>query len=87
MRNFIETIKAMGLKGVVDWLKRLFLYVSLIEFISYSVYWLVSIGAISKLTLIMIPVIGVVVASIDDLLTKKENEEIEDDEEEEEEEN
>lgn len=82
MRNFIETIKAMGIKGIVGWLKRLLLYVSLIEFISYSVYWLVSIGAISKLILIMIPVIGIVVASIDTLMSdnKKEIEEEEEEE-------
>lgn len=82
MRNFIETIKAMGAKGVIAWFKRLFLSISLLEFIAYSVYWLVSIEAISKLVLIAIPVIAVMISAIDTIITDKE--EIEDEEEKEE---
>lgn len=82
MRNFIETIKAMGAKGVIAWFKRLFLSISLLEFIAYSVYWLVSIEAISKLVLIAIPVIAVMISAIDTIITDKE--EIEEEEEKEE---
>lgn len=81
MRNFIETIKAMGAKGVIAWFKRLFISISLLEFIGYSVYWLISIEAISKLVLIAIPVIAVMISAIDTLVTDKE--EIEEEEKEE----
>lgn len=80
MRNFIETIKTMGAKGVIAWFKRLFLSISLLEFIAYSVYWLISVEAISKLVLIAIPVIAVMISAIDTLVTDKE--EIEEKEEE-----
>ena len=79
MRNFIETIKAMGAKGVIRWFKRLFLSISLLEFVGYSVYWLISIGAISKLVLIAIPVIAIMISAIDTLVTDT-NEEIEEEE-------
>lgn len=81
MRNFIETIKAMGAKGVIAWFKRLFLSISLLEFVGYSVYWLISIGAISKLVLIAIPVIAVMISAIDTLVTDKEEIEEEENEE------
>ena len=81
MRNFIETIKAMGAKGVIAWFKRLFISISLLEFIGYSVYWLISIEAISKLVLIAIPVIAVMISAIDTLVTDKEEIEEEENEE------
>lgn len=83
MRNFIETIKIMGAKGVIRWFKRLFLSISLLEFIAYSVYWLVSVEAISKLVLIAIPVIAVMISAIDTLVTDTNEEEIEEEENEE----
>lgn len=83
MRNFIETIKAMGAKGVIAWFKRLFLSISLLEFVGYSVYWLISVEAISKLVLIAIPVIAVMISAIDTLVTDTNEEEIEEEENEE----
>ena len=64
--------------------------ITLLEFISYGVFWLVTVGAMSKLVLIWIPVIAVIVTALDDLIKEKEDiceedEEIEEEEEEEEE--
>lgn len=82
MREMFNTIKAMGAKGIVTWFKRLFLSISLLEFVAYSVYWLISIEAISKLILIAIPVMSVVVSAIDTIITDKEEiEEVEENEE------
>lgn len=91
MREFIKTIKVMGLKGIVRWIKRLLVTITMIEFASIFVYWLVSVGAMSKMILIGIPVIAVIVTALDDLIKEKEDiceeeEEIEEEEEEEEEE-
>ena len=89
MRKFIETIKVMGIKGIIGWIKRLLVTITMIEFVSYVVYWLVSIGAMSKLVLIGIPVAAIFVTAIDDLIKEKDvcedDEEIEEEEEEEEE--
>ena len=82
MREMFNTIKAMGVKGIIAWFKRLFLSISLLEFIGYSVYWLISVEAISKLILIAIPVLAVVVSAIDTLVTDEEEiEEVEENEE------
>lgn len=87
MRKTIEVIKEMGVKGIIAWFKRLFLAVSLLEFIAYTVYWLISVGAMSKLVLIGIPVTAVFIAAIDTIVQDKDEEiEIEDEEEIEEEE-
>ena len=84
MREFIETINEMGIKGVLGWFKRLFVAMTLLEFIGYSVYWLVTVGALSKLVLISIPVAAIVVTAIEDLVKEKdicdENEEVEEEE-------
>ena len=89
MKKTIEVIKEMGVKGIIAWFKRLFLAVSLLEFIAYTVYWLISVGAISKLVLIGIPVTAVFIAAIDTIVQDKdeeiEDEEIEEEEDEEEE--
>lgn len=85
MKKTIEVIKEMGVKGIIAWFKRLFLAVSLLEFIAYTVYWLISVGAISKLVLIGIPVTAVFIAAIDTIVQENE-EEIEEEIEEEEEE-
>ena len=85
MKKTIEVIKEMGVKGIIAWFKRLFLAVSLLEFIAYTVYWLISVGAISKLVLIGIPVTAVFIAAIDTIVQENE-EEIEEEEIEEEEE-
>ena len=89
MKKTIEVIKEMGVKGIIAWFKRLFLAVSLLEFISYGVFWLVTVGAMSKLVLIWIPVIAVIVTALDDLIKEKdiceEDEEIEEEKEEKEE--
>lgn len=77
MREMFNTIKAMGVKGIVDWFKRLFLAISLLEFIGYSVYWLITVGILSKLVLIAIPVTAVVIAAIETVITDEEKEEIE----------
>ena len=89
MRKFIGTIKVMGIRGIISWFKRLLVAITLLEFISYSVFWLVTVGSMSKLVLIWIPVIAVIVTALDDLIKEKdiceEDEEIEEEEEEEEE--
>ena len=88
MRNFIVTIKVMGVKGIIGWCKRLLVTITMIEFVSYVVYWLVTVGAMSKLILIGIPVAAICVTALDDLIKEKdiyeEEEEIEEQEEEEE---
>lgn len=87
MRKTIEVIKEMGVKGIIAWFKRLFLAVSLLEFLAYTVYWLISVGAMSKLVLIGIPVTAVFIAAIDTIVQDKDKEiEIEEEEIEEEEE-
>lgn len=89
MRKFIETIKVMGIKGILGWIKRILVTITMIEFVSYVVYWLVSVGAMSKLILIGIPVAAICVTALDDLIKEKdiceEDEEIEEEEEEKEE--
>ena len=80
MREMFNTIKAMGVKGIVTWFKRLFLAISLLEFIGYSVYWLITVGILSKLVLIAIPVTAVVIAAIETVITDEEKEEIEEEE-------
>ena len=86
MRKFIGTIETMGLKGIVRWIKRLLVTITMIEFVSYVVYWLVSVGAMSKMILIWIPVAAICVTALDDLIKEKdiceEDEEIEEEEEE-----
>ena len=88
MRKFIETIETMGIKGILGWIKRLLVTITMIEFVSFVVYWLVSVGAMSKLVLIGIPVAAIFVTAIEDIIKEKtiyeEEEEIEDEEEEEE---
>ena len=84
MKKTIEVIKEMGVKGIIAWFKRLFLSISLLEFIGYGVYWLISVGAISKLVLFSIPVTAVFIAAIDTIVQENE-EEIEEEEIEEEE--
>ena len=87
MRKFIEVIRIMGVRGIISWLKRLFVAITLLEFISYSVYWLISVEAMSKLVLIAIPVIAIFITAIEELIKDKdicEDEEIEEEEEEEE---
>lgn len=88
MRKFIGTIKVMGIKGILGWIKRILVTITMIEFVSFVVYWLVSIGAMSKLILIGIPVAAICVTALDDLIKEKdiceEEEEIEEAEEEEE---
>lgn len=89
MKNFNVTIKVMGVKGIIGWCKRLLVTITMIEFVSYVVYWLVSVGAMSKLVLIGIPVAAIFVTAIEELIKNKdicEEEEIEEEEEEEEEE-
>lgn len=90
MRKFIGTIKVMGFRGILGWIKRLLVTITMIEFVSYVVYWLVSVGAMSKLVLIGIPVAAICVTALDDLIKEKEDiceedEEIEEEEEEKEE--
>ena len=90
MRKFIEAIRVMGIRGIISWFKRLLVAITLLEFISYGVFWLVTVGAMSKLVLIWIPVISVIVTALDDLIKEKEDiceedEEIEEEEEDEEE--
>lgn len=88
MKNFNVTIKVMGVKGIIGWCKRLLVTITMIEFVSYVVYWLVSVGAMSKLVLIGIPVAAIFVTAIEELIKDKdiceEDEEIEEEEEEEE---
>ena len=90
MRKFMGIIKAMGIRGIISWFKRLLVAITLLEFISYGVFWLVTVGAMSKLVLIWIPVIAVIVTALDDLIKEKdiceEDKEIEEEEEEKEEE-
>ena len=86
MRNFNVTIKVMGFRGILGWIKRLLVTITMIEFVSYVVYWLVSIGAMSKLILIGIPVAAICVTALDDLIKEKDICEEEENEEEEEEE-
>ena len=86
MKNFIGTIKVMGIKGIIGWIKRLLVTITMIEFVSYVVYWLVSVGAMSKLVLIGIPVAAIFVTAIEELIKDKdicEDEEIEEEDEEE----
>ena len=87
MRKFIETIKVMGIRGIISWFKRLLVAITLLEFISYGVFWLVTVGAMSKLVLIWIPIIAVIVTAIEELIKDKdiceEDEEIEEEEKEE----
>ena len=88
MRKFIEVIRIMGVRGIISWFKRLFVAITLLEFISYGVYWLISIEAMSKLVLIAIPVIAIFITAIEELIKDEdiceEDEEIEEEEEEEE---
>ena len=88
MREFIETINEMGLKGIIKWIKRLLVSITMLEFLSYIIYWLISVEAMSKMILIWIPVAAICVTAIDDLIKEKdiceEDEEIEEKEEEEE---
>lgn len=88
MRKFIGTIKVMGIRGIISWFKRLLVAITLLEFISYGVFWLISVEAMSKMILIWIPVAAVCVTALDDLIKEKdiceEDEEIEEEEEEEE---
>ena len=91
MREFIETINEMGLKGIIKWIKRLLVSITMLEFLSYIIYWLISVEAMSKMILIWIPVMAIFVTAIDDLIKEKkdiceEEEEIEEEKEEEEEE-
>ena len=85
MREIIETIEAMGIKGIIGWFKRLLVSITLLECIAYSVYWLISVGALSKMILIGIPVAAIFVTAIEDLCKEKDicEEEIEDEKEEE----
>ena len=87
MRKFIGTIKVMGIRGIISWFKRLLVAITLLEFISYGVFWLVTVGAMSKLVLIGIPVAAIFVTAIEELIKDKdiceEDEEIEEEEEEE----
>ena len=89
MKNFNVTIKVMGFRGILGRIKRLLVTSTMIEFVSYVVYWLVSVGAMSKLVLIGIPVAAIFVTAIEELIKDKdiceEDEEIEEEEEEEEE--
>ena len=90
MREFIETINEMGLKGVIKWIKRLLVSITMLEFLSYIIYWLISVEAMSKMILIAVPVAAICVTAIDDLIKEKEDiceddEEIEEEEEEKEE--
>ena len=89
MKKFIEVIRIMGVRGIISWLKRLFVAITLLEFISYSVYWLISVEAMSKLVLIAIPVIAIFITAIEELIKDKDicedDKEIEEEEEEEEE--
>ena len=91
MKNFNVTIKVMGFRGILGWIKRLLVTFTMIEFVSYVVYWLVSVGAMSKLVLIGIPVAAIFVTAIEELIKDKDiceededDEEIEEEEEEEE---
>ena len=90
MRNLNVTIKVMGFRGILGWIKRLLVTITMIEFVSFVVYWLVSVRAMSKMILIGIPVAAIFVTAIEDIIKEKticeEDEEIEEDEEEEEEE-
>ena len=89
MRKFIGTIETMGIKGIIGWIKRFLVTITMIEFVSFVVYWLVSVGAMSKLVLIGIPVAAIFVTAIEELIKDKdiceEDEEIEEEEEEKEE--
>ena len=89
MREFIETINEMGLKGIIKWIKRLLVTITMLEFLSYIIYWLISVEAMSKMILIWIPVAAICVTALDDLIKEKdiceEDEEIEEEEEEKEE--
>ena len=86
MKDFIETIETMGIKGIIGWIKRFLVTITMIEFVSFVVYWLVSVEAMSKLVLIGIPVAAICVTALDDLIKEKdiceEDEEIEEEEEE-----
>ena len=89
MKKFNVTIKVMDFRGILGWVKRLLVTITMIEFVSYVVYWLVTVGAMSKLVLIGIPVAAIFVTAIDELIKDKDicedDEEIEEEEEEEEE--
>lgn len=90
MKDFIETIETMGIKGILGWIKRLLVSITMLEFLSYIIYWLISVEAMSKMILIWIPVAAICVTALDDLIKEKdiceEDKEIEEEEEEEEEE-
>lgn len=87
MREFIETINEMGLKGIIKWIKRLLVSITMLEFLSYIIYWLISVEAMSKMILIWIPIVTICVTALDDLIKEKdiceEDEEIEEEEKEE----
>lgn len=87
MREFIETINEMGLKGIIKWIKRLLISITMLEFLSYIIYWLISVEAMSKMILIWIPIVTIYVTALDDLIKEKdiceEDEEIEEEEKEE----
>lgn len=87
MRKFIETINEMGLKGIIKWIKRLLVSITMLEFLSYIIYWLISVEAMSKMILIWIPIVTICVTALDDLIKEKdiceEDEEIEEEEKEE----
>ena len=87
MRKFIETIETMGLKGIIKWIKRLLVSITMLEFLSYIIYWLISVEAMSKMILIWIPIVTICVTALDDLIKEKdiceEDEEIEEEEKEE----
>ena len=90
MRKFVETINEMGFKGIIKWIKRLLVSITMLEFLAYIIYWLISVEAMSKMILIWIPVAAICVTALDDLIKEKdiceEDEEIEEEEEEEKEE-
>lgn len=87
MREFIETINEMGLKGIIKWIKRLLVSITMLEFLSYIIYWLISVEAMSKMILIWIPIVTICVTALDDLIKEKdiceEDEEIEEEDKEE----
>ena len=88
MRKFIGTINEMGLKGIIKWIKRILVSITMLEFLSYIIYWLISVEAMSKMILIWIPIVTICVTALDDLIKEKdiceEDEEIEEEDEEEE---
>ena len=63
MKNFNVTIKVMGFRGILGWINRLLVTITMIEFVSYVVYWLLSVAAMSKLVLIGSPVAATLVTA------------------------